>query len=119
MRLLVRIGIYAVAVWIAVALIDGLEFTGEPIAYVWIALVMAAVNAVVKPLVTLLSLPFIVLTLGLFLLVVNTAMLWLVIRISDALDFGLESTGLGATFLGALAVSIVVWAGERLFARER
>lgn len=119
MRFLLRILVYAAAVWIAVVLIDGLNFEGEPLGYLGVAVVMAGVNAIIKPVVRLLSLPFIVLTLGLFLLAVNTFLFWLVIAISDQLDFGLSSEGLGDTFLGALAVSVVVWAGERLFARER
>lgn len=119
MRILMRIVIYAAAVWVAVVLIDGLEFEGEPVAYLGVAVILAVVNAVVKPVVKLLSLPFIFLTLGLFLLLINTAMLWIVIQLSDAFGFGLTTSGFGTTFLGAIAISIVVWAGERLLPRDR
>lgn len=116
--MLIKLAINALAVWLAVLLIDGLEFDGEWYALLAIAVVLAIVNAVVKPIVTVLSLPFVVLTLGLFLLLVNTAMFWLTIRISEALDLGLTSTGFGATFLGGLVIAIVTWAGERAFAKR-
>lgn len=112
MGLIVRLVIYAVALWVAVALVGGLEFDGSLVALAVIAAVFAVVNALVKPVVKILSLPLVILTLGLFLLVVNALMLWLTIAISGALNLGLTSTGFGATFLGALVVAIVTWIGE-------
>lgn len=117
MRLILRILAYAAGVWLAVLLVDGLEFTGSAPALLAIAVILGAVNAVVKPIVTFLSLPAIILTLGLFLLIVNTLMFALTIWLSGMLDLGLSTTGFAATFLGALVLTVVAWAGERLVAR--
>lgn len=112
MRFLLKFAIYALAVWVAVRVVDGLEFTGTWVALAVIALVLGAVNVTVKPVAKLLSLPFILLTLGLFLLVLNAVMLALTIWISGLLDLGLTTTGFGATFLGAIVVSVVGWVAE-------
>jgi putative membrane protein len=109
-----RIVIYAAALWVAVALIDGLTFDGEVLALLAIALVLGIVNVVVKPILTVLSLPLVLLTLGFFLLVVNAISLAIVIAISGALDLGLASDGFGSTFLAAIVVSLVAWGLETL-----
>jgi putative membrane protein len=119
MGLVIRLAINAGAVWLAVAMIDGLDFEGGWVALVIVAAVLAVLNAVVKPVVKLLSLPFIILTLGLFLLVVNAVMLQVVVAISRATDLGLDSTGFGATFLGAIVISLATWIGEVLTGRDR
>lgn len=114
MRILLKLAVYALAVWVAVRVVDGLDFTGTWFALAVIALVFAAVNATVKPVVKVLSLPFILLTLGLFLLLVNAVMFALTIWISGLLDLGLTSSGFGATFLGAVVVSLVSWVAETI-----
>lgn len=118
MRLLLKILVYAAALWVAVKLVPGLSFEGDLVALVLIALVFAAVNAVVKPIVKVLSLPLVVLTLGLFLLVVNAIMLAITIWLAGEFGLGIESSGFGATFLGAVLVSLVAWAGEALLDRD-
>lgn len=112
MNLVLRLGVNALAVWLAVEIVDGLSFDGSWVALVIIAAVLAVLNTVVKPVVKLLSLPFVILTLGLFLLVINAVMLQLTVVISRATDLGLDSTGFGATFLGAIVVSLASWVGE-------
>ncbi|MEX1163432.1 MAG: phage holin family protein [Nitriliruptor sp.] len=112
MGLLVKIVIAAAALWVAVQVVPGLDFEGSVVTLLLVALVLGIINAVVKPILTVLSLPFIILTLGLFLLVVNAIALWIVIRLSGALDLGLTSDGFGSTFLGALVVSLVAWGLE-------
>ncbi len=119
MDLVLRLAVNAGAVWLAVAFIDGLTFDGTWIALVIIAAVLAVLNAVVKPVAKLLSLPFIILTLGLFLLVVNAVLLQIVVAVSRATDLGLDSTGFGATFLGAIVVSLATWIGEVVTGIER
>jgi putative membrane protein len=109
---ILRIAVYAVAIVVAVEVIGGLDFTGDWVRLAVVAVVLAVVNAVVKPAATLLSFPLVLGTLGLFLLVINAAMLALVVFLSERLDLGLTSTGFGATFLGALVISVVVWIGE-------
>lgn len=112
MKTLVKLAIYAGALWLAVQLIDGLHFDGTWLALAGIAVVFAIINAVVKPIVKMLSLPLIIVTLGLFVLVVNAIMLALTIWVSRQLELGLTSDGFGATFLGAVVVSVVVWVAE-------
>ena len=102
----------AAGVWVAVKVVSGLEFSGSAWAFVGVALLMAVVNAVVRPILKLLSFPVVLLTLGLFLLVINAIVFQLVIWLADParLDLGLTSTGFfWATFLGALVISLVRW----------
>lgn len=117
MGAVLRILINAAALWVAVALLDGLEFDGSPLALLGIALLLGVVNVLVKPILSLLSLPLIVLTLGLFLLVVNAVVLTIVIWLSEAMDLGLTSEGFGWTLLGAFVISVVSWGIETLLAR--
>ena len=119
MKTLVKLAIYAGAVWVAVQLVDGLEFDGTWLALAGIAVVFAVVNAVVKPILTVLSLPLIIVTLGIFVLIVNAAILGLTIWLSGLFDLGLSTTGFTATFLGAVVVSVVVWVAELLIPDRR
>jgi putative membrane protein len=98
-------------------LLDGIEVLpnpdgplGEPGTYLWIALVFAVVNAVVGPILRLLALPFVLLTLGLFLLVINAALLGITAAISDRLDVD----GVGAAILGGLLLAIGGWIADQL-----
>jgi putative membrane protein len=113
--LLLKVLVNAAAVWVAVVLVPGLELEeGRWLALLGIGLIVGVVNIVVKPVLTVLSLPLIVLTLGLFLLVVNAIALWVAIAISGALGLGLTATGFGSIFLGAIVVSLVSWGLETL-----
>ena len=117
MGALLKILFNAAALWVAVALLDGLEFTGTWLALLGIALLLGVVNVIIKPILSLLSLPLVILTLGLFLLVINAISLAIVIALSDTLDLGLTSDGFGWTFLAALVVSVVSWGLEALTGR--
>lgn len=119
MGVLVKVVIGAAALWVAVQIVPGLEFDGSVVALLLVALILGVINAVVRPILTVLSLPLVVLTLGLFLLVVNAIALALVVALSGALDLGLTSDGFGSTFLGALVVSVVVWGLETLTGTRR
>lgn len=114
MGFLLRTALAALAIWLAVVLVGGLDFDGSVGQLVLLALVMGVVNAVVRPVLTLLSLPLVIVTLGLFLLVVNVALFAIVVGLSGPLGLGLTSTGLGATALGALVTTMVVAVGGRL-----
>jgi putative membrane protein len=92
------------AVWI----VPGIEVTGKAwIAYAVMAVVLGLVNAVIKPLLKLLTCPLIVLTLGLFCLVINALTLWFAARLAQAVGVGFYVQGFWAAFWGALIVSIV------------
>ena len=120
MGIVIRILINAAALWVAVTLLDGFNFDFDQSsipALLAIALLMGVVNVVVRPILTILALPAILLTLGLFLLVVNAIVLAIVVAISGALDLGLTSDGFGWTFLSAIVVSLVSWGLEMVLPR--
>jgi putative membrane protein len=110
MRVLARLLITAAALWVAVRFVPGLSFEGNPVLLLAVALVFGVVNTIVKPIFTLFSLPAIVLTLGIFLLVINALMLWFTGWLSTSLGLGFRVDGFGAAFLGAIVVSLVAWA---------
>jgi putative membrane protein len=110
MRMLLRLLITSVALWVAVRFIPGISFTGNPVLLLVVALVFGVVNTIVKPIVTLLSLPAVLLTLGIFLLVINALMLWFTGWLSTNLGLGFSVAGFGPAFLGAIVVSLVAWA---------
>lgn len=100
----------AASVWVAVWLIDGFEFSGEWWQFLIVALIVGLANAIVKPILKLLSLPLVILTLGLFLIVVNALVLQLSVWLSGVLDLGLTSDDFfWTTFLASIVVSVVGW----------
>lgn len=123
MRFLIQIIINALALWVAGWLLPGLTITdtdgavtGDPtfdlvLAYLFIGLLFGLVNALVRPVVKLLSLPLTILTLGLFTIVINAAMLMLTSWLSTytPVEFGVDSffwTGIIASIIISL-VSMV------------
>lgn len=107
-KLLIRLGINAIALWAAIELVPGLRYEGDWITLLIIALIFGVVNALVRPLLLALTCPLIVVTLGLFVLVVNTIMLSLTIWISSEMfSLGVSSESFWATFFGAVVISIV------------
>ena len=107
MNLIIRLVINALALWLATRLVDGISFDGQ-IAFLFVvALVFGAVNTIVKPILMVLTFPFLIVTLGLFLLGLNAAMLWLTGAISDAAGLGFHVSSFKAAFIGGLVVSVV------------
>jgi putative membrane protein len=107
-NLLLRLIINAIALWAAVRLVPGLNHEGDLVTLLIIALIFGVVNALVRPLLVLLTCPLIVVTLGLFVLIVNTALLSLTIWVSnDLFNLGLTSNSFWATFFGAIVISVV------------
>jgi putative membrane protein len=102
MGLLIRFLINALALLLVDYLIPGVRVSGFGGALV-AALILGIANAVLKPILVILSLPFEILTLGLFTLVINAALFYLVAK----LGVGLSVDNFGAAFLGALVLSIV------------
>jgi putative membrane protein len=109
-RVLLRLLITSVALWVAVRFVPGVSYDGTPLVLLGVALVFGVVNTIVKPIVTLFSLPAVVLTLGVFLLVINALMLWFTGWLSTTLGLGFHVEGFRAAFLGAVVVGIVAWA---------
>ena len=107
MIFLIRIVINAVALWLATRFVNGISFDGDLPFLLIVALIFGAVNTIVKPILMILTFPFLIVTLGLFLLVLNAVMLWLTGAISDAANLGFHVSGFGAAFVGGLVVSVV------------
>jgi putative membrane protein len=111
-RLIVRLLAGAVALAVAAALVEGIRVgpgtTGQrALTLLGVAVIFGLVNAVVRPVVRLFTLPLFVLTLGLFTFVVNALMLLLAAWIGKQLDLAFEVDGFLAALLGALVVSVV------------
>jgi putative membrane protein len=107
MGILLRLLINAIALWIATRIVPGLSFDGPTPMLVVVALVFALVNAIVRPVLKILTFPALILTFGLFIFVINALMLWLTAELSDAFGLGFHVEGFRAAFLGALVVSVV------------
>jgi putative membrane protein len=103
MKLLVRWGALALSFWVATALIPGIDVKGGFTTYLWVALLFGLLNTTLGSLLKLLTLPAVILTLGLFLVVVNAAILMLVARWSDSLDV----SNFWSAVFAALVISIV------------
>ena len=107
MSFLARLLINAAALWIATRFVHGVTFTGSWLPFLGVAFVFGVVNTIIRPVAKILTFPLIILTLGLFALVVNGLMLWLTSSVSAALGLGFSVSGFWAAFWGALVVSIV------------
>jgi len=102
--LLLRIVIVAIGLWIASKLVPGVEIA-DAWSLVWAALLLGIVNAIVRPIVILLTLPLTILTLGLFLLIINAAMLSLVAWMLA----GMTVAGFWSAVFGSIVISITGW----------
>jgi putative membrane protein len=106
-KFLLRLLITALALYAAVQLVPGIAYDGNWTTLAGMALAFGLVNALVRPFLTLLSCPLILLTLGLFTLVINAAMLLLATRLADLVGVRFYVNGFAAAFWGALVISVV------------
>lgn len=107
MKLLLRWAFTAIAIYAAVKLMPGLYFQGPWWHLAAVALIFGLLNALVRPLLKALTCPLIVLTLGLFILVINTAMLWLTAETAEFFGINFRVSDFWAAFWGALIISII------------
>ena len=105
--ILVRLSITAVGLWLATSLVDGVR-ADDTFTLILAAILLGLVNAVIRPIAIVLTIPITVLSLGLFLWPINAAMLWLVGRLLD----GFDVASFGAALLGAALVSVTGWIGN-------
>jgi len=114
--ILIRWLVTTLAVWVAVELVPGLEYDRWQ-ALVMAALVLGILNTFVKPLLTLISIPLIVVTLGLFLIIINAALL----KLTAWLVPGFFVADWLSAFLGSIIISIVTFffGGQHLYRRYR
>ncbi len=108
-RLLINAAALAVAAW----LLPGIRVDNAQ-ALLLAALIFGLVNATVKPVLAFLTCPLILLTLGLFILVINAIMIVLTSRIAREFDVGFDVDDFGTALLGAVIVSIVSWVLSQL-----
>ncbi len=106
-RLILRWAINAVALWVAITFIPGIHAQGGWISLLGLALIFGFVNALFRPLLKFLTCPLIILTLGLFVLLINTVLFWLSGLIGQYVGIGFTVDGFWPAFFGSLVVSIV------------
>jgi putative membrane protein len=111
-RLIVRLLVSAVALAVAAALVDGISVgpgtdLERMLTLLGVAVIFGLVNAIVGPILRLLTCPLVILTLGLFLLVVNALLLLLTEWIADQFDLAFQVDGFWSAVVGALIVSVV------------
>jgi putative membrane protein len=106
-RFLVRLVINAAALWVATRLVPGVSYSGDWIPFFGVALIFGVINAFIGFTTKILTFPLIIVTLGLFIFVINGLMLWLTSAASGALGLGFRVEGFWAAFWGALVVSLV------------
>ena len=110
-----RLLVNALALWAAASIVSGIGLSEDFGDILVVALVFGIVNALLKPILLLLSLPFLLVTLGLFALVVNGALL----LITAALTESLTVSGLGSAILGSIVISLVTMLMGRVLEDER
>jgi putative membrane protein len=112
---LVRLVVNAVALWVAAAIVHGVDllnkgFWNKALTLLAVAAVFGIVNTIVRPIVKLFSLPLYILTLGLVIFLINALMLWITGALSHGLGLAFSVHGFWASVFGAVIVSIVSWA---------
>jgi len=107
-KFLLRMVINGFALYAAISLVPGIVMQDtNPVTYVWLALIFGILNALVKPILKLVTCPVILLTLGLFSLIINTILFYLTAWVGNQFNVGFIIENFWAAFFGALIVSIV------------
>ena len=109
-RLVIIVGGNALALWIANTYVPGFVLNGGAITLILVAIVLAVLNFLLKPLLTLILGPVIILTLGLGVLVVNAVILWILPIVADRIDFlngSIIIQNIPALFFATLIVSVI------------
>lgn len=107
---ILQILVNAAALWVAVQLLGGLQFSGEWWQLLIVAVAFSLVNSYLRPVLRILTFPISIVTLGLFLLVINALMLMLTGLISEQLELGFAVADFWAALFGSIIISIVGWA---------
>ena len=106
-KFILRWVINAIAIFLAIKFVPGIHLQSGLVSIIWLALIFGLVNAFLRPLLKLLTCPLIILTLGLFTLLINAFLFWLTGQIGQALGIALTFTGFWPIFWGALVITIV------------
>ncbi len=106
-RFILRWIINAIAIFLAIKFVPGIHLISGWLGVVWLALIFGLLNAIIRPLLKLLTCPLIILTLGLFTLLINTFLFWLTGQIGQLFGIQITMDGFWPAFFGALVVTIV------------
>jgi putative membrane protein len=106
MHFLLRLLVTAAALWVAVRLVPGIEYSGSWPGLLGVALVFGFLNAIVRPILFLLTCPLMVITLGLFIFVLNAIMLLLTGRLASSLGLNFQVDGFISALLGAIVIGV-------------
>ena len=118
-KFIIRLLINGVALYLAVLIVPGISVADDSaVTYIWLALIFGILNAMLKPILKFLTCPLILLTLGLFTLLINTGLFQLTGWLATKLDIGFLVPTFGDAFLGALVVSVVSMIFEVIFRDE-
>jgi putative membrane protein len=109
----------AAAMWVAVQIVPGLDFSGELWKLLLVAFIFGLINAFIRPILLIFTLPITIMTLGLFLLVINALLLLLTGAISSDLNLGLTVADFWAALLGSIVISLVGLALSMLIGTTR
>ena len=105
---IIRWLINIVGLYLAVLFVPGVDLvSGDWVAFVWLALILGLLNALVRPILAFLTCPLIILTLGLGTLILNTVMLYILEWAAGLFGIGFTLAGFWPAFLGALVVTVV------------
>lgn len=107
MKFLMRTLVTAIALWAATRLVTGITFHGSWIGLACVAIVFGLLNAFVRPILTFLAFPLLIVTLGFFILVLNAVMLLLTSGLASRLGIDFHVSGFSAAFWGAIVIGIV------------
>ena len=128
MRFLSWLVTTAIALAAAAWVMDGIRFTGprhgmaeieeKILPLLLVALILGVVTSLVKPVLTILSIPFIIITLGLFLLVINALLLMLTSWLAEQLDIGFKVDGFWTAVGGAIIITLTTWIVDGLIGPE-
>ncbi len=106
-RFILRWAINTAAIFLAIRFVPGISLQSGWVSVIWLALIFGLVNALLRPLLKLLTCPLILLTLGLFTLLINTFLFWLTGQIGHIFGIGITMNGFLPAFLGGLVVTVV------------
>lgn len=107
MRFLLRLLATAAALWVAVALVPGIVYEGGLLGLLGVALVFGLVNAFIRPVLQKLTCPLMVLTLGLFVFILNAFLLWLTAQLAQAIGIPFDVIGFWSALVGAIIIGVV------------
>lgn len=106
-KFILRWAINAIAIFLAIRFVPGISLQSGWVSVIWLALIFGLVNAFVRPIINLLTCPFIILTLGLFTLLINTFLFWLTGQIGQFFGIGVTMNGFWPAFFGGVVVTVV------------